>query len=248
MDSILINLKRIEISDDEDDVEEFKTRRLKDQKSKLQNAISRKQEVDNSFDSEGRNHNLFPKNTELKEADCNNSPVSDSERKSLSNPETVYDVVTNKRLCHTISTAEKDDKIKTSTYSHHGDTNFSKQDIEDFDFLGILDDNYLLNLFKEDDQIDEHSIIVASTVIESNDIVVNDDNCPSEIQITRSRNTDINKTEAYGKLSERHEIDDENNIGGTRLNPPRFAKIGITYNEADREEEHNGAYCTCFFF
>ena len=265
MDNILINLKRIEISDDEDDVEELKTRRLKDQASKFQKAISRKQEVNNSFDSEGRNHNFFPKNTELKETDFNNSPVSDSEKKSLSNPEAVYDVVTDQRynLCHSISSAENNGKTSTLN-SPHGDTNSSKQGTDDFDYLGILDDNYLLNLFKEEDeQSKEHSTNVTSNNFSDNiannyypfdaDVPeVKDDSCNSGTEMA-IRNSDINKTETNefsGKLPGCHEIDCENNIEGTRLNPPRIAKIGISYNEADGEEEDIGAYCTysfCFF-
>ena len=140
-----------------------------------------------------------------------------------------------------------------------------KYQIDDFDFLATLDDCYLLSLFNEEGEDKHHTNIENcdnDTVSEDNNIktsqhkfdsiIGNSSNCNNKSDETTKfgpiSNNKSDKTTKNGPISADVAYEDMNNhaskVCANRVNPPRTAKIGVTYTEDDNEEEkHVNGYC-----
>ena len=102
-----------------------------------------------------------------------------------------------------------------------------EEEIDDFEYLGMLDDGYLLSLFDEDKETEE----IQNTTQTQNSV-------PTDTTAERDNiQEDFSKTEleaAAGKASKNR-----------RSNPPRVAKEGVTYRDDNDnlEEVLQSEYC-----
>ena len=102
-----------------------------------------------------------------------------------------------------------------------------EEEIDDFEYLGMLDDGYLLSLFDEDKETEE----IQNTTQTQNSVPTVTTDERDDIQ------EDFSKTEleaAAGKVSKNR-----------RSNPPRVAKEGVTYcdDNDNLEEVLQSEYC-----
>ena len=218
MSDILINLERIEISDDEDELEDPTATHHRVEK--VNEISSRSSEVDST-------------------------------------------------ATETDSTLPLNISDNTAT----GDMGqVSPQEIDDFDFLGTLDDGYLLSLFTNKVDNVSSNVSAPTKISLAEDSSVCDTLGTSDHAGTNSNDT-ANNRPATDVILSRNDSDSNTRttvapeIGNvpaesentdsagkkanttlhsnkaTRSNPPRSAKIGVSYKEEDHDQEKYEGYC-----
>ena len=261
MVEILINLERIEISDDEE--EDPKTLRLREEAVKFKKALSKNFTFDKNkiANAVGRKCSSTDKNNSLEKTVKNDltkekkSQFSDTSGMVIQNGKDIA------RKCY-----PTDDNIywskgsannpvkKVITSAPKNATNSSKstvEEIDDFDFLATLDDRYLLSLFNENGEHKEHINIDKcnnDTASEDKDTRTSKHKLDSTIENCSNSNNKTDETTKNGTISADVAYEDMNNytskVCSHRVNPPRTAKIGVTYTEDDNEEEmYIDGYC-----
>ena len=132
-----------------------------------------------------------------------------------------------------------------------------EQEIDDFEYLGNLDDGYLLSLFEEDEEEDK---IPSSTDVETISEVNNTVTVNQVVEQARSSNTATPRQKLNGMPPDEIEItplpfnsattstSEVNN--SRRYNPPRRAKDGVEYCENNDylEDVLQSEYCKFLLF
>ena len=121
------------------------------------------------------------------------------------------------------------------------DSEKKEEEIDDFEYLGMLDDGYLLSLFDEDKEDDNAELVCSEKVTETEALasVSQTDNTSGTDKITRDEDFTTPVTQAAaGEVSKNR-----------RSNPPRLAKEGVIYRDdiEDLEEVLQSEYCKSTF-
>ena len=121
------------------------------------------------------------------------------------------------------------------------DSEKKEEEIDDFEYLGMLDDGYLLSLFDEDKEDDNAELVCSEKVTETQTLatVSQTDNTSGTEKITRDEDFTTPVTQAAaGEVSQNR-----------RSNPPRLAKEGVIYRDdiEDLEEVLQSEYCKSTF-
>ena len=178
MVEILINLERIEISDDEE--EDPKTLRLKEEAVKFKKAISKKSFDKNKIANTVSNKSSSTdKNNSLEKTIENDlTRERESQFSDTSGMVVQYEKDIARKLCPTddiiyMSTGSANIPVKKIITSAPKKATSFVEEIDDFDFLATLDDCYLLSLFNERGEDKHHNNIENcenDTVSEDNNI------------------------------------------------------------------------------
>ena len=121
------------------------------------------------------------------------------------------------------------------------DSEKKEEEIDDFEYLGMLDDGYLLSLFDEDKEDMNAKVVCSEKVTETHALTSNsqtDNTCGTD-KITRDEDfTTPVLQAAAGEVSKNR-----------RSNPPRLAKEGVIYRDdiEDLEEVLQSEYCKSTF-